>query len=69
MGGRVQLDCTVLASLAVNCTIASESPAGEGFGRAALSVAESYRARSTLTDGSSAVGSRTRIAVAFQAPQ
>ena len=69
MGGRVQLDCTVQPSLSVSCTIASESPAGEGFGRAALSASDSYRARPTLSDGTSAVGARARIAVAFQAPQ
>jgi protein TonB len=68
-GGRVQLDCTVLSSLSVACSIASESPAGEGFGRAALSAASAYRANPTLSDGASAVGARTRIAVAFQAPQ
>jgi protein TonB len=69
MGGRVQLDCTVQPGLTVACTIASESPAGEGFGRAALSAANAYRARPTLSDGTSAVGARARIAVAFQAPQ
>jgi protein TonB len=69
MGGRVQLDCLVQADLSVACTIASESPAGEGFGRAALSASNAYRARPTLSDGSSAIGARTRIAVAFQAPQ
>ena len=69
IGGRVTMDCVVLSSLGVNCTIASESPAGEGFGRAALSASSSYRASPTLSNGQSAVGSRTRIAVSFQAPQ
>lgn len=68
-GGRVQLDCTVQASMAVACSVASESPAGQGFGRAALSAANSYRAGPTLSNGQSSVGARTRIAVAFQAPQ
>jgi len=69
VGGRVQLDCVVQQALTVDCTIASESPAGEGFGRAAISVSAAYRARATLSDGTTAVGARTRIAVAFQAPQ
>lgn len=69
VGGRVTLDCVVQPSLGVACTIASESPAGEGFGRAALSASSSYRARATLSDGSSAVGSHARISVSFQAPQ
>jgi protein TonB len=69
LGGRVQLDCEVQANLNVSCAIASESPAGQGFGRAALSASSAYRARATLSDGTSAVGTRTRIAVNFQAPQ
>jgi protein TonB len=69
VGGRVVLDCQVQSNLSVSCSVASETPAGEGFGRAALSVSSSYRARATLSDGSSAVGSSTRIAINFQAPQ
>lgn len=69
VGGRVVLNCRVLGDLSVTCSIASETPSGAGFGRAALSASSSYRARATLSDGSSAVGSSTRIAVNFQAPQ
>jgi protein TonB len=69
VGGRVVLDCRVQSSLAVNCSVASETPAGEGFGRAALGVANAYRARATLSDGTSSIGASTRIAVNFQAPQ
>lgn len=69
VGGRVVLDCRVLGDLSVGCSIASETPSSAGFGRAALSASNSYRARATLSDGSSAIGSTTRIAVNFQAPQ
>ncbi len=69
VGGRVVLDCRVLGDLSVTCSIASETPAGAGFGRAALSASNAYRARATLSDGSSAIGSSTRIAVNFQASQ
>ena len=69
VGGRVVLSCRVLGNLSVSCTIASETPAGTGFGAAAMSVASSYRSRPTLSDGTSAVGSTARIAVNFQAPQ
>ncbi len=69
VGGRVQLDCTVQANLSVACGIASETPIGMGFGRAALSASSSYRAQPTLGDGASAVGARARIAMNFQAPQ
>lgn len=68
VGGRVALDCTVLSNLALTCSVASETPAGLGFGRAALEASGSYRARNTLSDGASAVGARTRIVVQFQAP-
>lgn len=69
VGGRAELDCTIRGDQSVACTVASESPAGMGFGRAALSAANSYRARATLSDGSSSVGARTRIAVQFQVPE
>lgn len=68
VGGRVELDCTVLAGLALTCSVASETPARMGFGQAALTAAGSYRAQPTLSDGASAVGARTRIVVQFQAP-
>jgi hypothetical protein len=69
VGGRVELNCTVTPSLGLTCGIASESPLGLGFGHAALSVANSYRVAPALSDGGGAVGTRTRIAVQFQAPQ
>ena len=68
VGGRVELNCTVASSLGLSCVVASETPSNLGFGRAALSVANAYRALPALSDGSGAVGTRTRIAVQFQAP-
>ncbi|WP_135211355.1 energy transducer TonB [Vitreimonas flagellata] len=69
VGGRVQLSCQVQSNLTLACTIVSETPPGLGFGQAALSTVSSYRVRPTLSDGASAVGASTRIAVNFQAPQ
>jgi TonB family protein len=69
VGGRVELNCTVTSSLGLACGVATESPPGLGFARAALSVANSYRVAPALSDGNGAVGTRTRIAVQFQAPQ
>mgnify|MGYP002083491773 CR=1 FL=1 len=68
MGGRVELDCSVRANLSLACSVANESPTGLGFGRAAMSAAAAYRAREVLSDGSDAIGSRTRIVVQFQSP-
>jgi protein TonB len=69
VGGRVQLECSVLEDLAVECEVLSEQPPDQGFGRAALSASKDYRVRPTLTDGASAVGARTRITVNFVSPQ
>jgi hypothetical protein len=68
VGGRVELDCAVTSGLGLQCGVANETPPGLGFAHAALSAAQSYRVAPTLTDGSSAVGTRTRVAVQFQAP-
>lgn len=67
-GGRVELDCTVRANLSAECSVASESPAGMGFGRAALGAVTAYRARDTLSNGQPSSGAHTRIAIQFQPP-
>jgi outer membrane biosynthesis protein TonB len=69
VSGRVQLDCAVMANLSVSCAVASETPTGMGFGRAALSAASSYRAQPFRSDGSSAIGARTRLVINFQIPE
>jgi protein TonB len=68
VGGRVELDCSVRTNMSLACSVASESPSGLGFGRAALNAAASYRSRGALSDGADATGARTRIVVQFQAP-
>jgi hypothetical protein len=68
VGGRVVLDCSVGESLGLACNIISETPSDHGFGQAALTAAQSYRAAPTLSDGSPAVGSHARVAMQFQAP-
>lgn len=68
VGGRAVLDCTVASSLTLNCSVASETPTGLGFGQAAMSASSSYRASPQRSDGSSAVGQPARIVVQFQAP-
>lgn len=67
-GGRAVLDCVVQPSLSLTCVIASESPASAGFGRAALNAASAYRAQGVRSDGSTAVGARTRVAMTFRPP-
>jgi|CXWL01.1.fsa_nt_gi protein TonB len=67
-GGRAVLDCIVQPALTLSCVVASETPANAGFGRAAMLAAGAYRAQPTRTDGSSAVGSRARVAITFRPP-
>jgi hypothetical protein len=68
VGGRVELSCNVLATQSLSCSVASESPAGLGFGQAALSASSSYRASPSLSDGAASTGAQARIVVQFQAP-
>ena len=68
VGGRVELNCSVRANQSLSCSVANESPAGLGFGQAALSASAAYRASPTLSDGSSSNGAPARIVVQFQAP-
>lgn len=68
VGGRVELNCSVRSNQSLSCSVASESPAGMGFGDAALSASSSYRANQALSDGSSSTGAPARIVVQFQAP-
>jgi protein TonB len=68
VGGRVELSCNVRSNQSLACSVANESPAGLGFGQAALSASSSYRASPTLSDGSASTGSPARIVVQFQAP-
>jgi outer membrane biosynthesis protein TonB len=68
VGGRVELDCSVRSNQSLACSVANESPAGLGFGRAALNAAGSYRAQPWLSDGTDATGARTRVVFQFNAP-
>jgi protein TonB len=68
VGGRAELSCTVRSNQTLACNVASESPAGLGFGQAALTASSSYRASPSLSDGASSTGAPARIVVQFQAP-
>jgi hypothetical protein len=67
--GVVQLRCWVQADLRPSCQVASEEPRNLGFGQAALSLSQRFRAQPELTDGSSAVGAETVIALRFNGAQ
>jgi protein TonB len=64
--GSARLDCGVRTDFGLSCTIASESPQGAGFGQAALRAAAYFRVNANLSNGESAVGSRTNVTIRFQ---
>ncbi len=49
--GEVQLDCLVTTTGALQCIIASETPANWGFGAAAIRIAHDYRMVPAMRDG------------------
>ena len=66
VSGRVTLSCSVTASGSVTgCSVASESPSGYGFGRAALGLAPSFEMRPRTVDGAPVEGARVSIPLVF----
>lgn len=67
-GGRVELDCLLDAGGVPRCAVARETPAGFGFGSAAIRASSQFRAAPTLDDGTPSAGAQTRLTIVFQAP-
>lgn len=63
--GVASLDCLVRIDGALACQIASEEPAGWGFGAAALQLSASYRMQ-PATRGGQPVEARYRLRVPFE---
>jgi protein TonB len=62
--GRVELACYVEIDGRLDCDVASETPAGHGFGEAALALARAHVMRPALRDGEP-VRARYRMIVPF----
>ncbi len=66
VSGRATLRCSVTASGAVTgCSVASESPQGYGFGRAAMGLAQHFEMRPRTVDGAPVEGARVSIPLVF----
>ncbi len=65
--GRVVLDCTVGADGRVGCSVASEDPAGWGFGDASLRAARHFRVAPATSDGRATSGGRLRVPMTWRA--
>lgn len=64
--GRAVLSCRMTGTGAVSgCTVVSETPAGEGFGNAALSLSRYFRLSPRTVDGQAVEGARVTIPLTF----
>ena len=63
--GEVQLDCLVTTTGALQCSVASETPANWGFGAAAIRIAQDYRMVPAMRDGAP-IEARYRMRVPFR---
>lgn len=66
VSGSATLRCTILPTGRAACSVVSETPAGYGFGQAALRAADSLRAAPTLDDGSNSTGAIADVSIRFK---
>jgi protein TonB len=64
--GSVVLDCSVAASGRLSCAVASETPAGWGFGEASLRAAQEFRVAPATADGRPTSGGRLSVPMTWR---
>ena len=70
VSGRATLHCTVTAQgTLVDCSVASEDPADQGFGTAALKMTRLFKMRPQTRDGQAVDGASINIPLVFQLPK
>lgn len=66
VGGSVQLNCVVrVDGTLTGCSVANETPAGQGFGRAALRLSRDFRMSPRTVDGQAVEGARVNVTLRF----
>jgi protein TonB len=67
LSGQADLACRVDASgLLINCFVANESPAGYGFGKAALKLSVKFRMKPAMENGVPLAGEHVFLPIDFQ---
>lgn len=70
LSGRATIVCRILASgRLADCNVVEESPAGVGFGQAAIRLAPFFQMTTTTADGKSVEGGTVRLPLVWRLPQ
>ena len=69
MAGLAQLNCAVhVGGTLYDCKVASEAPAGEGFGDHAMSLVDRVLMSPLKCDGEAVEGARVNVPIRFKPP-
>ncbi|KAK0340529.1 hypothetical protein LTR94_030143 [Friedmanniomyces endolithicus] len=70
IGGVAELSCLVRVDGSLTgCSVTSETPGNQGFGRAAVSLSRYFRLSPRTVDGQAVDGARVTMAIRFDLPK